>query len=41
VEGLKDGTASAPSPRTLVRLRAAVRTYDPDGVMVIGRVLDA
>jgi len=27
--------------RTLARLRSAVRTYDPAGVMAIGHVLDA
>ena len=31
--------AAVYAPRTLARLRAAVRTYDPDGVLALGRAL--
>ena len=36
-----DLLVTAYDERTLARLRAAVRTYDPDGVIAIGHALDA
>jgi hypothetical protein len=36
-----DHLVEAYDARTLARLRAAVRTYDPDGVLAIGHALDA